>query len=266
VTWKPASQGDVPGPGAIPGGPGSGPDPGAPLFVCRAGIQGGLYPGKWLQGKCSVAFFHGEWAQEWKQSKYEVAYGSAAWAPYSGYITPDMIQGGYAPDQTPLYICRAQNFIQGFNSNKGNQPGYLLNGQCMVPYSQAWPVNPPFQVLVSAPPQVQPGGTFPGDNTGGGAMPAPGNGAGGGVNGLLVTFQSGSGATPGTISVTNGTSGVTVTRQLAANQSAEACMQVLQQAALDAGVQIQNDPKGLKLAGPGNVVRVSNANITTAPY
>jgi hypothetical protein len=177
-----------------------------------------------------------------------------------------MIQGGYAPDQTPLYICRAQNFIQGFNSNKGNQPGYLLNGQCMVPYSQAWPVNPPFQVLVSAPPQVQPGGTFPGNNTGGGAMPAPGNGAGGGVNGLLVTFQSGSGATPGTISVTNGTSGVTVTRQLPANQSAEACMQVLQQAALDAGVQIQNDPNGLKLAGPGNVVRVSNADITTAPY
>src|SRR5579871_3106169 len=136
----------------------------------------------------------------------------------------------------------------------------------MVPYSQAWPVNPPFQVLVSAPPQVQPGGTFPGDNTGGGAMPAPGNGAGGGVNGLLVTFQSGSGATPGTISVTNGSSGVTVTRQLAANQTAEACMQVLQQTALDAGVQIQSDPKGLKLAGPGNVVRVSNANLTTAPY
>jgi hypothetical protein len=81
-----------------------------------------------------------------------------------------------------------------------------------------------------------------------------------------VSFDSGTGTTAGTISVTNETTGVTVTRQLAASSTVAACVQVLQETALAAGLQIQNDPKGLKLAEPNNTVQVIGANVTTAPY
>jgi Protein of unknown function (DUF3421) len=252
VTWRSAQAGDTPGPGAIQGGPGYGPDPDAPLYVCRAGTYaGGLFPGKWIQGKCSVPFD----GREFKQNKFDVAYGSAAWVPYSGYITPDMIQGGYDTDQTPLYVCRVPHLKMGFGSDKGNQPGYLKSGQCMVSYGSAYGNNPPFEVLVNAP-----GGGASGGSAGGNVAPATG------ANGLLVSFDSGTGTTAGTVTVTNGTSGVTVTRQLVANSTVALCLQVLQQAALDAGLQIQTDPKGLKLAGPNNVVQVTGANVTTAPY
>jgi hypothetical protein len=258
VNWRSAQGGDTPGAGAIQGGPGYGPEPGSPLYVCRAGTYaGGLFPGKWIQGKCSVPYD----GREFKQNKYDVAYGAASWVPYGGYITPDMVQGGYDTDQTPLYVCRVTHLMMGFGSDKGNQPGYLKGGVCMVSYGSAYPNKPPFEVLVNAP-----GG---GENSGGNAASTD-NGAAQvpttGANGLLVSFDSGTGTTAGTISVTNGTTGVTVTRQLAASSTVAACVQVLQETALAAGLQIQNDPKGLKLAGPNNTVQVIGANVTTAPY
>jgi len=160
----------------------------------------------------------------------DVAYGSAAWAPFGGTITPDMVQGGYDIDQMPLYVCRAPHFKASF-SDKGNQPGYLKNGVCMVAYGSGTTNNPPFEVLFSAPYTT-------GETT-----------ASGEAAGLLVSFDSSTGATPGTIAVTNGTTGKIVSRQLQPNTTAAACLQALQQAALDAGLQIQSDPQGLKLAG-----------------
>ena len=222
VTWRSARAGDTPGPGAIEGGPGNGPEPGAPLYVCRAGgTTGGLFPGKWIQGKCSIAFNGGDF----KQGKYDVAYGSATWAPFGGSITPDMVQGGYDLDQTPLYICRVQNFKPSFGGDKGNQPGFLKNSACLVGYGSTFTINPPFEVLFNAPPNA----------------PAAGDSGGSTTNGIIVSFDSGTSGTPGTLTVTNGASGQVVVRQLAANMTAQQCLTVLQQAALDAGIQIQTD-------------------------
>ncbi len=246
VTWRSARTGDTPGPGAIEGGPGTGPEPGAPLYVCRAGgTTGGLFPGKWIQGKCSIAFNGGDF----KQGKYDVAYGSATWAPFGGSITPDMVQGGYDLDQTPLYICRVQNFKAGFG-DKGNQPGFLKSGACVVGYGSTFTNNPPFEVLFNAPSNA----------------PAAGDSGGSTTNGIVVSFDSGTSATPGTLTVTNGASGQVVVRQLAPNMTAQRCLSVLQQAALDAGIQIQTDANGLKLAGANNTVQVTGANVTMKPY
>jgi hypothetical protein len=161
-----------------------------------------------------------------------------------------MVQGGYDVDQTPLYICRVLNFKPGF-SEKGNQPGFLKNGACVVGYGSTFTNNPPFEVLFNNP------------------SPNGGSGAGGGgsnENGIIVSFDSGTSATPGTLTVTNGASGQVIIRQLAAHMTAQQCLAVLQQAALDAGLQIQTDPAGLKLVGPNNTVQVSGANVSMKPY
>jgi len=251
VTWRAEKEGDTPGPGAIEGGPGNGPEPGAPLYICRAGVYaGGLFPGKWIQGKCSVAWDK----REFKQGRYDVAYGAAVWGAFGGVITPDMVQGGYDVDQTPLYICRVTNYKIAFQSPKGNQPGYLKNGQCWVPYGSSGPNDPPFEVLYNAP------------GAAAGATQEASGGAAAGSTGVIVSFDSGTGATAGTLVVTNGTTGKIVSRQLGANLTAEQCLQVLQEAALDAGLQIQSDEKGLKIAGANNRVNVSGANVTITPY
>jgi hypothetical protein len=41
---------------AIVGGPGADPNPGTPMYLCRAQVQGSLVPGKWVQGNCNVSF------------------------------------------------------------------------------------------------------------------------------------------------------------------------------------------------------------------
>ena len=87
-----------------------------------------------------------------------------------------------------------------------------------------------------------------------------------GSNGLLVSFDSGTTSAPGTLIVTNGATGKIVSRQLAPNMTAGACLQVLQQAAFESGLQIQSAPNGLKLAGPNNSVTVTNANLSITPY
>lgn len=249
VTWRAARGGGQPGPGAIEGGPGYGPEPDAPLYICRAGDNyyggGGLYPGKWVQGKCSIALD----GRELKENVFDVAYGSATWGSFGGMITPDMVVGGVDKDQTPLYICRVPHFKPAF-SEKGNQPGYLNGGVCFVPYGSGTTNNPPFEVLFNAPSGS--GGTATS------SAPAP--------LGLLVSFDSGTSAAAGTIVVTNGATGKIVSRQLAPNMTAAACLEVLQQAAFEAGLQIQSDPKGLKLAGSNNTVQVTGANVTMTPY
>jgi hypothetical protein len=40
----------------------------------------------------------------------------------------------------------------------------------------------------------------------------------------------------------------------------------LQQAALDAGLPIQSDPKGMKVAGANNTIRITGADLTMTSY
>lgn len=75
ITWKRVQSPFTPAPsnGAIAGGPGSDPNPGTPMFICRAQIEGSLVPGKWVQGNCNVPYGGAEQIMR----SYEVAYGSA---------------------------------------------------------------------------------------------------------------------------------------------------------------------------------------------
>ena len=314
VTWKPAKAPNVPGVGAIRGGPGNGPNPGSPLYICRAaGYSGGLLPGKWIDGKCSVA---SGW-DERKNKTYEVAYGDAVWGPFVG-ITKQMIRGGIDVDGTPLYICRVR-FFSGYG-DKGFQPGYLKSGACRVPYNQANTVPPPFQVLYNAgttfapynprryrrpnpawnnnPPPANSGayppdgGSQPDENSGEGnqandgmdngpqqnAPPASGTQDNAGAQdnaeaadasapqGMRVVFNSGTGATAGGLILKNAVTGTSITRQLAPHMAPGACLKALQQAALEAGLQIQMDGDGLKIVGPDNTLSVNGADVTVTAY
>ena len=77
IRWKPVQSPFTPDPsnGAIAGGPGSDPNPGSPMYICRAQIQGSVVPGKWVQGNCNVPYGGSEQIMR----SYEVAYGSARW-------------------------------------------------------------------------------------------------------------------------------------------------------------------------------------------
>ena len=82
ITWRAVNAPFTPdaGNGAIAGGPGADPNPGTPMYICRARVQGSLVPGKWVQGNCNVAFGGSEQIMR----SYEVAYGSARWGAYRG--------------------------------------------------------------------------------------------------------------------------------------------------------------------------------------
>jgi len=251
VSWQPAQKPFVPGADAIKGGPGKGPQPGSPLFVCRVQYNNNLYPGKWIQGSCHFA----DGQHELSQDTYEVATGPAQWRNFDGNIAA-MVPGGYATDGTQLYICR-----KDLGKDKGLQPGWLGNGKCHIPYNYDNVSSPPFQALYNVfGPNGQPG--LPDRSPGG----APDQGSQ--SHGALIAFGSGTGATAGMVTVTNGATGTTASKPLPPNSSAQECMQILQQAALQAGlqIQIQGNGSGLKIFGTGNAVNVTQASTTVSQF
>jgi len=124
VQWHPQVSPNAPGNGAIAGGPGDAPQHGAPLYVCRASVQGGTQPGKWVNGDCDVPFG----GKEIVTKVYEVAYGPGEWRPYAGN-SADLVQTGNEADGTPLYSCRVVQY-----KGHGNQPGKISQGACHIPY------------------------------------------------------------------------------------------------------------------------------------
>ena len=133
--------------GAIAGGPGSDPNPGTPMFICRAQIQGSVVPGKWVQGNCNVPYGGSEQIMR----SYEVAYGSARWGPgpYQGSFY-GLAQTGTNADGSPLYSCRVHYSPSG--TDYGYQPGKLVSdGTCHIPMGGGEVVQgPPFDVLYAA--------------------------------------------------------------------------------------------------------------------
>ena len=252
VTWQPAQKPFVPGADAIKGGPGKGPQPGAPLFVCRVQFQNNLYPGKWIQGTCQFADGQHELAQD----TYEVATGPAEWRDFDGNIGA-MVPGGYAADGTQLYICR-----KDLGKDKGLQPGWLGNGKCHIPYNYDNISSPPFQALYNVFPTEGP--AAPQDQSAPGAAPS----AGPQSHGLLVSFASGTAVTAGTVTVTNGSSGTTITKPLPPNSTLQQCLQILQQAAFQAGLQIQAESNGtgLRVYGINNAVSVTQASASVSQF
>ena len=248
VTWQPAQKPFVPGEDAIKGGPGKGPQPGAPLYVCRAQSDNNLYPGKWMQGSCRFA----DGQHELVQDTYEVATGPAEWRDFDGNIGA-LVPGGYAADGTQLYICR-----KDLGKDKGLQPGWLSNGKCHIPYNYDNVSSPPFQALYNV----------VGASGQAAASATPAGAAAPQAHGLLVSFGGGTGDTAGMVTVTNGATGTTVSKPLPANSSAQQCLQVVQQAAFEAGLQIQAQPDGtaLRVFGSNNAVNVTQASMTVSPF
>ena len=131
LQWHPHVSPNVPGDGAIFGGPGDGPERNSPLFVCRTSVQGTTQPGKWVNGNCDV-LFHGK---ELFAKTYEVAYGTAEWRPYEGNA-PDLLQTGNEADGTPIYSCRVSYKDHGY------QPGKISQNACHIGYDGKEKVEP----------------------------------------------------------------------------------------------------------------------------
>jgi Protein of unknown function (DUF3421) len=254
VTWQPAQTPFVPGDNAVKGGPGNGGTPNAPLYVCRVYDNNELLPGKWVQGECRYVNDAGK---EDTAKTYEVATGPAEWRTFDGNIAA-LVPGGYLFDGTHLYICRKQISYFG---NKGYQPGFLVNGKCHIPYGVDNVEDPPFDALynvASPPPQPAQQGQ---------EAPAAVSAGPGQSHGILISFMSGTAATEGTVTVTNGATNSTVTKPLPANSTPQQCMEIVQLAALQAGLQIQAQPSGgLRVFGTNNAVNVTQASISVSQF
>jgi hypothetical protein len=272
VSWQTVQSPFVPGQGAVMGGPGNGPKPGAPLYVCRAYYNGALYPGKWIEGQCSVADSTGH---EQKVNSYEVANGEAAWRNFDGDVGA-LVPGGYDVDGTPQYICRKQ---LNFFGNKGYQPGRLVGSQCFISYGGAANSSgPPFEALYNVF-SAGGAGVMPPSQPQGQAAPLQGQAQpdaaepqvmeqGPQSHGIQVNFVSGTGTTAGTATVTNGANGKTVMKTIPANATMQQCVSVLQQAAFEAGLQIQAQPdgRGLRVYGINNAVNVTQASVSVSQF
>ena len=255
VSWQQAQSPFTPGAGAIVGAGGKGSKANQPLYVCRAYFNGALLPGKWLDGQCSVSYG----GAEQKVGSYEVATGPAEWRNFDGNVGA-LVPGGYDSDGTPLYMCRAMFRMFG---DKGMQPGRLENGRCLYPYAGTEQTSgTPFDALYNV---------FPAGAAGGGPQAGAGQAAqdaGPQAHGVLVSFLKGTGAAAGVVTVTNGASGKSVSEPLPANTGVKQCVLVLQQAAFEAGLQIQGMPdgSGMQVFGGDNAVVVTGASVSTTPF
>ena len=256
VTWTQAQSPYVPGDDAVKGGPGNGPKPDSPLYVCRVYANNALVPGKWVDGECRYVNDQGK---EDGSKTYEVATGSAEWRTFDGNIGA-LVPGGYLADGTHVYICRKQ--ISYFGSKKGYQPGFLANGKCHIPYGVDIVEGPPFDALYNSAPPPPP----PQVGSQGQALPIPANAGPAQPHGILLSFLSGTGATAGTVTVINGSTNNTVTKPLPANSTAQQCMELVQQAAFQAGLQIQADGSGLRVFGTNNTVNVTQASVSVSQF
>ncbi len=79
--------------------------------------------------------------------------------------------------------------------------------------------------------------------------------------------MTGTAATDGTVIVTNGSTNNKVTKPLPANSTPQQCMEIVQQAAFQAGLQIQAQPDGgLRIFGTNNAVDVTQASLSVRQF
>jgi hypothetical protein len=114
-----------------------GSEAGKGLAICRAAFQGGVHPGKVVNGKCNI----GWGGREYTIAVYEVLVSNnakLAWA--AGPEAARMVQGGQENGKG-LYVCRAA-YQNGFH------PGKIVNGKCNFGWGGGEIIMPSFQVLV----------------------------------------------------------------------------------------------------------------------
>lgn len=70
------------------------------------------------------------------------------------------------------------------------------------------------------------------------------------------------------MTVTNGATNTTITKPLPPNSTLQQCMEILQQAAFQAGLQIQSqrDGTGLRVYGTNNVISVTQASASVSQF
>lgn len=97
-----------------------------PLHVCRVIYNGGVHPGKIVNGYCHIS----GGGKAFAFTEFEVAHevgGDDHWGP-PGQGDPIVV--GNEADGRPLYLCRAQY------GNLGTHPGKVVNGECYIAYGQ----------------------------------------------------------------------------------------------------------------------------------
>ena len=114
-----------------------GSEAGKGLAICRAVFQGGVHPGKVVNGKCNI----GWGGREYTIAGYEVLVSNNAklvWVP--GPSAVRMVPGGQENGKS-LFICQAAY-------QNGLHPGKVVNGKCNFGWGGSEIIMPNFKVLV----------------------------------------------------------------------------------------------------------------------
>ena len=110
------------------------------LYVCRASYQGGLHPGKIVDGNCNI----GWGGAEIRLPRYQVLVSNThryRWAPADGSFPPNTVDGGFDNGQR-LYICQA-------NWEGGLHPGKVYGANCNIGYGGKEISLPNYNILLA---------------------------------------------------------------------------------------------------------------------
>lgn len=130
--WLPAINGQIPA-GAVAGGA----EPGRTLYICRGWHQGGLHPGKVVEGRCNIGYGGNEFAL----TSFELLVNTnLLWIPYPGVIPPGALVGGQENDRV-LYVCRAAH-------SGGVHPGKVIAGNCNIGFGGQELSIPVFEIAL----------------------------------------------------------------------------------------------------------------------
>jgi hypothetical protein len=128
----PAINGQIPA-GAVAGGA----EPGRTLYICRGWHQGGLHPGKVVEGRCNIGYGGNEFAL----TSFELLVNTnLLWIPYPGVIPPGALVGGQENDRV-LYVCRAAH-------SGGVHPGKVIAGNCNIGFGGQELSIPVFEIAL----------------------------------------------------------------------------------------------------------------------
>jgi hypothetical protein len=156
LVWTATSSGAALPQQAVQGGYDSRVNPNQPtiLYICRASLVGGIWPGKDFQGRCYIGWD----GKNFPMNSYEVLVGSGEqWGPPAPGFSGALVAGRSDHNEN-VYICRVE--YEKF----GRQLGYALSNTCDVGLdAKELQIPAPFEVLY--PPWIKP-------PPGGGGTPA----------------------------------------------------------------------------------------------
>lgn len=117
VSWAPWT-GAVP-PGAVV----AGTENGRPLYLCHVPYNGGVHPGKIINGRCDISWG----GREYALTGFDVAVGTGSWGPPAQPVPANALVGG-GENGHPLYACKANFVLDGVD--RGWHPGKVVNDLC----------------------------------------------------------------------------------------------------------------------------------------